>query len=192
MLITGTSSIVGVLTIEVRDPFQRAYQSYSIRSGITLRVPDDIRFSPAVTDATTRGLITLTQEDDDDASQDDVTSAPSSSGFTAVNVGLSVAVTSDSYVEVYDSGAGDFSNMDVSFRNTGLNPVDVQARVTEPIEGVENTQQTKSNQAAGAYNGMDVGSDWNYAMTRLRIFAKRTNAGQSSTINLQVRGISFD
>lgn len=72
MLITGTGSIDGVLALEMRDPFEKAYRSVSIREGETLRVDDAFRNSSAITDAVGRGLITITTEDGDEATQEDI------------------------------------------------------------------------------------------------------------------------
>lgn len=80
MQITGTSSIVGTLTMEVRDPMLRAYRSISIKSGDVRNVSDDLRYATEITDAVSLGLITLSFADEDDASQEDISGLSPGSG----------------------------------------------------------------------------------------------------------------
>lgn len=87
MIITGTSSIQGILTIEIRDAFERAHRSISIRSGQTRDVHDSFRFHAAIVDAEQRGFITVALEDEDKATQQDLDGFSSGGGFPAALYG---------------------------------------------------------------------------------------------------------
>lgn len=73
MRITGTSSIIGTLTLEMRDAFSTAYRSVSIIHGETLTINDQFRFDTSITNAVSKGLITVTLDSQDHAAQMDLT-----------------------------------------------------------------------------------------------------------------------
>lgn len=73
MQITGQNTIVGTLTLELRDDFSRAYRSISITNGETLEISDKFRFDPSITDAVNQGFITVLLENEDAAAQEDIT-----------------------------------------------------------------------------------------------------------------------
>jgi hypothetical protein len=71
MIISGTGSLVGILAMEMIDPWLKAPKTIYLRSGESIVVPDVFRYCPAVTDAYARGYISICREGNDDASISD-------------------------------------------------------------------------------------------------------------------------
>lgn len=82
MRITGTSSINGILTLELRDPFERACRSVFIREGEILVIADHFRFDPSILGALGQGLITISLQNRDIAVQQDLTGGGGGGGIT--------------------------------------------------------------------------------------------------------------
>jgi len=195
MLITGTGSISGILALEIRDPLLKAYRSYSIRSSQTLRVPDEIRFSPEITDAVARGLITLALEDNDDASQDDVSSSGGGGGSGSLEAIVEdlTGTTTDSYVEIYSS---DFENgivgIAVEIENTGgTNILDFQTQGFQ-FDGEQGDQSGQVNPGSTAYeSGDNITFNSTGTVSAYKVLVKSATPGDHTTYSVKVRGIGF-
>lgn len=72
MILTGTSSIIGSLAIELKR--ERSAISLKFTPGVSLTVDSEYRFDPSVVQAISLGLLDLTMEDSDFATQEDADS----------------------------------------------------------------------------------------------------------------------